>query len=237
MLEALKDRAILRLVLAAALLLIALGVALLLREGGLTRVDARQLGSNLNCQRARSAQHCGVHGAPTNCQVAGHSRQTCGGGGGARGPRGPRGPRGFKGEQGEQGEQGKQGNRGAAGQRGPSDAYYAQSAGGSVDNAVTLSLVLPAGNYTAVAKAVIKSDTEVGRNLTCTLDSAQDSDADHSDSSTGNAPSDSRDTLALTTIFALPSGGTVVLSCSGDTPSTVEFMRIVATKVATLNED
>lgn len=114
-----------------------------------------------------------------------------------------------------------------------------QTSTNTIAEPLTLTLAVPAGSYTVVAKAVGSSDTGTGSDpggAGCILSSSAGSDDDFSVSA---IPPDSLAAFANTIAITLTAPGTIRYECSGSggTPPTRGFYqaRIVATRVGTVH--
>jgi hypothetical protein len=125
---------------------------------------------------------------------------------------------------------------GPTGPRGPSDAYLASDGGKaiSVQGTTLVSLSLPAGNYTLIAKTGVYTFTDADI-IDCLLQSGNTMlDEDEVRTDPLAQTNDDNEFMDLIGTVSLPSGGTVSVVCrSGDSFS--ENTQLLATQVATLH--
>jgi hypothetical protein len=160
---------------------------------------------------------------------------------GAAGTQGLQGSQGIQGSQGLQGLQGQTGSQGTTGPRGPSDAYYAQSPGGTGTGYQTVLLTVPPGDYAASADAQDGNPNGSPILAQCIIQAAGDSHFLYANAYApakfGTEPGDVM--VPDATVFHLPSGGTIRYDCIGETTSyafvtsTWSSMEITAIQVGT----
>jgi hypothetical protein len=126
---------------------------------------------------------------------------------------------------------------GPAGPRGPSDAYLASDLGKPIGPSGTtlVSLTLPAGNYTLIAKTGVY-DPSTADIVDCLLEagtSTLDEDEVRVDGLT--TANDNNEFLDLIGVVSLDSTGTVSVVCSSSF-SFSENTQLLATQVATLHQ-
>jgi hypothetical protein len=125
---------------------------------------------------------------------------------------------------------------GPTGPRGPSDAYLASDGGKTIgqDPTTLVSLTLPAGNYTLIAKTGVYTFTEADI-VDCLLQSGNTTlDEDEVRTDPLTQTNDDNEFMDLIGTVSLPSGGTVSVVCrAGDSFS--ENTQLLATQVATLH--
>lgn len=156
---------------------------------------------------------------------------------------GPKGETGPAGPKGETGATGATGSPGAPGERGPSDTYYAFD-NTSGTNSKTVSLPVPAGSYdVAGSMYAVTSDTTNRANLSCDLDTTNDTTNNYGLMSLTVGPSpggfDYDAAQAHTAVTVGSGGGTISFECSrssGTASVSLYQARIVATRVDTLIE-
>lgn len=173
--------------------------------------------------------HGGHKGNPGQCPA------------GTPGPPGPPGPQGPKGDPGPKGDQGLTGPEGAEGPRGPSDAFAFAGIDSSVlslQGADIGVLALPPGAYVITAKSRfdLPPDSQPTA-INCTLalaDGANLAGPFLDDSAASLALFEGSVTLPLLVAGEVPSGGTAVLNCHGDTVA-YSSVKLVAIRVGALN--
>lgn len=189
-----------------------------------------------------SARRCARHDRRLSWNAGG--RQGATGATGAQGPAGSPGPAGTPGQPGQPAAKGDPGNTGP---RGPSDAYFNTSVGGTGTGFQSVTVAVPAGDYAASALARV-SGTYVSPALgVCTLTATGQGTPAHTYVSKGYVPAQfgtepGEVQLPAATAFHLPSGGTIRYDCVGSTTSyaslslTWSEMEITAIQVATAHD-
>lgn len=126
---------------------------------------------------------------------------------------------------------------GPAGPRGPSDAYLASDGGKpiSLTGTTLVSLTLPAGNYTLIAKTGVYSLTSADI-VDCLLQAGTATlDEDEVRVDGLNTTNDDNEFMDLIGVVSLASTGTVSVVCTSSS-SASENTQLLATQVATLHQ-
>jgi hypothetical protein len=183
-------------------------------------------------------------------RCAGHDRRlswNAGGRQGTAGATGAQGPAGLQGAAGTPGQPAAKGDPGNTGPRGPSDAYFNTSAGGTGTGLQSVTVAVPAGDYAASALALVSGKYANAAYGQCTLGASGQGTPTHSYVSKGYVPAQfgtepGEVQLPAATVFHLPSGGTIRYDCQGSTTSyaslslTWSGMEITAIQVATAHD-
>jgi hypothetical protein len=142
------------------------------------------------------------------------------------------GPAGLRGAPGPAGAAGATGAPGQKGDPGPSDVYYNEVQNPTPDSFgnASVSLTLPAGNYAVSGKAYIFTQATVAQNTFCSVSG----DGVHSDLSAATGQPSGTQTIALQTVQALSSTGTVTVTCrlSGGGATQQEPVNLAITAIA-----
>jgi hypothetical protein len=192
-----------------------------------------------------SARRCARHDRRLSWNASG--RQGAAGPTGTAGVTGAQGPAGSQGQAGMPGQPGAKGDAGNTGPRGPSDAYFNTSAGGTSTGLQSVTVAVPAGDYAASALARVSGTYANAALGECTLTATGQGTPAHSYLSKGYVPAQfgtepGEVQLPAATVFHLPSGGTIRYDCQGSTTSyatlslTWSDMEITAIQVATAHD-